>query len=198
VSRTYRRLILGIGVPVALLLSGCSTPQSGAAAVVGDRRIPVSDVQDAYRDITVLVGQDLQATQSDMLTFLIIEPYLTKAAADAGQGISENDAEQVFAEVKDKLPNPSPGALQVARAVAARERLQSNLEPAQLEQLFQGVIAEIKQDKVEVNPRYGGDFDYTQLVIVPGQDDWLRQPPAEPTAPVPGQETPAPEGTPSP
>jgi hypothetical protein len=198
VSRTYRRLILGIGVPVALLLSGCSTPQSGAAAVVGDRRIPVSDVQDAYRDITVLVGQDLQATQSDMLTFLIIEPYLTKAAADAGQGISENDAKQVFAEVKDKLPDPSPGALQVARAVAARERLQSNLEPAQLEQLFQSVIAEIKQDKVEVNPRYGGDFDYTQLVIVPGQDDWLRQPSAEPTAPVPGQETPVPEGTPSP
>ena len=187
VTRTLRRLIVPIAVPVALLVAGCGTPQAGAAAVVGDRRIPVSLVQEAYRDITVLVGQDLQATQADMLTFLIIEPYLAEAAAEAGQGISEDDARQVFAEVEDRLPNPSAGALQVARAVAARERIQTTLEPEQAQQVFESVVAEIREDTVEVNPRYGGDFDYSQLVIVPGQDDWLRQ--SEPTAtqPVPDQ-----------
>src|SRR5688572_18822494 len=82
VTRTLRRLIVAIAVPVALLLGGCGTPQSGAAAVVGDRRISVTEVQEAFRDITVLVGQDGQVTQADMLTFLILEPYLTRAAAD--------------------------------------------------------------------------------------------------------------------
>jgi hypothetical protein len=189
VTRTLRRLIVAIAVPVALLVSGCGTPQAGAAAVVGDRRIPVSTVQEAYRDITVLVGQDLQATQADMLTFLIIEPYLTKAAAEVGQGVSEDDAKQVFAEVKDRLPNPSPGALQVARAVAARERIQSTLEAEQAQQVFESVVAEIRKDKVEVNPRYGGGFDYSQLVIVPGQDDWLQQ-----ATPSPSATQPAPDG----
>jgi hypothetical protein len=188
VTRTLRRLIVAIAVPVALLVSGCGTPQSGAAAVVGDRRIPVSEVQDAYRDITVLVGQDLQATQADMLTFLIIEPYLTRAAAEAGQGISEDDAEMVFAEVKQRLPHPSAGALQVARAVAARERLQQTLQPDQVTAVFDKIIADIRKDNVEVNPRFGGSFDYDQLVIVPGKDDWLRQP-----APSPSASQPAPQ-----
>jgi hypothetical protein len=195
VSSTVRRLTVALAVPAALLLAGCGTPQAGAAAVVGDRRIAVSEVQEAYRDITVLVGQDLQATQADMLTFLIIEPYLTEAAAEAGQGVSEDDARMVFAEVKDRLPNPSPGALQVARAVAARERISSTLEPSQVEQVFGGIIEEIRADEVKVNPRYGGTFDYNQLVIMPGGDDWLRQPepsqPSGPGQPEPGQQPPA-------
>jgi hypothetical protein len=192
VTRTIRRLVVAIAVPVALLVAGCGTPQSGAAAVVGDRRISISEVQDAYRDITVLVGQDLQATQADMLTFLIIEPYLTKAAADAGQGVSEDDAKKVFDEVKERLPEPSPGALLVARAVAARERLQSTLPPDQVQQIFTDVIADIRADGVEVNPRYGGSFDYEQLVIVPGTEDWLRtpQPTASPGEPAPQESVP--------
>jgi hypothetical protein len=194
VTRTLRRLIVAIAVPVALLVSGCGTPQSGAAAVVGDRRIPISEVQDAYRDITVLVGQDLQATQADMLTFLIIEPYLTKAAADAGQGVSPDDAVKVFDEVKERLPNPSQGALLVARAVAARERIQSTLPAAEVQQIFTGIIDELRKDKVEVNPRFGGSFDYNQLVIVPSADDWLRTPKPSASASVPGQGTePAPQ-----
>jgi hypothetical protein len=204
VSRTLRRLIVAIAAPAALLLGACGTPQAGAAAVVGERRIPISEVQDAYRDITVLVGQDLQATQADMLTFLILEPYLTKAAAEAGQGVSEDDAKKVFSEVKDRLPDPSQGGLQVARAVAARERIQTTLEPAQAQQVFEGIVADVRADKVEVNPRFGGTFDYTQLVIVPGKDDWLRQATAgaTPTPSVPadgGQGTqPQPRETPAP
>jgi hypothetical protein len=193
VTRTLRRLVVAIAVPVALLLAGCGTPQSGAAAVVGDRRISITEVQDAYRDITVLVGQDLQATQADMLTFLIIEPYLTKAAADAGQGVSEDDAEKVFDEVRERLPKPSEGALLVARAVAARERLQSTLPPEQVQQIFTDVIAEIRKDGVEVNPRYGGSFDYEQLVIVPGAEDWLRTPKPSASAGQPSPEESVPE-----
>jgi hypothetical protein len=190
VTRTLRRLVVAIAVPVALLVAGCGTPQSGAAAVVGDRRISIAEVQDAYRDITVLVGQDLQATQADMLTFLIIEPYLSKAAADAGQGVSVDDARRVFEQdpsVKERLPNPSEGALLVARAVAAREKLQSTLEPDRVTQIFTGVIAELRKDGVEINPRYGTSFDYEQLVVVPGSEDWLRTP--RPTASA-GEPTP--------
>jgi len=187
VTRTLRRLIVAIAVPVALLVAGCGTPQAGAAAVVGDRRIPISTVQEAYRDITVLVGQDLQATQADMLTFLIIEPYLSAAAAKVGQGVSEDDAMEAFAEVKDRLPDPSPGALQVARAVTARDRIQTTLEPAQAQQVFESVVDEIRAAEVEVNPRFGADFDYSRLVIVPGGDDWLRQPAPSATQPVPGE-----------
>ena len=193
-TRTLRRLVVAIAVPVALLVAGCGTPQSGAAAVVGDRRIPISEVQDAYRDITVLVGQDLQATQADMLTFLILEPFLTKAAADAGQGVSEDDATKVFDEVRERLPNPSPGALLVARAVAARERLQSTLPADQVQRVFEGIIKELQAEKVEINPRYGGSFDYNQLVVVPGSDNWLQTPQPTASGPAPGQSVePAPE-----
>jgi len=38
-----------------------------------------------------------------------------------------------------------------------------------------------------VNPRFGADFDYSRLVIVPGGDDWLRQPAPSATQPVPGE-----------
>jgi len=216
VTRTFRRLVVAIAVPVALLVAGCGTPQSGAAAVVGDRRIPISEVQDAYRDITVLVGQDLQATQADMLTFLIIEPYLSKAAADAGQGVSLDDAKKAFEqdpETAKRVPNPSEGALLVARAVTVRDRLQATLEPAQVTQILTKVVADVRKDGVEVNPRYGSTFDYERLVIVPGSEDWLRTP--KPTAsagePAPQQsvpeegpteslpdETPLPEESPTP
>ena len=217
-TRTLRRLVVAIAVPVALLLvAGCGTPQSGAAAVVGDRRIPIYEVQDAYRDITVLVGQDLQATQADMLTFLIIEPYLTKAAADAGQGVSLDDVRKEAGfedpEVKKRLPHPSHAALLVARAVTVRDRLQGTMEPAQVTQMLTNVVAEVRKAGVKVNPRYGTSFDYERLVIVPGGEDWLRTPkptasagepapqqsvPEEgPTESLPG-ETPLPEESPTP
>lgn len=195
-TRTLRRLVVAVAVPVALLVAGCGTPQSGAAAVVGDRRISISEVQDAYRDITVLVGQDLQATQADMLTFLIIEPFLTKAAADAGQGVSMDDAKKVFEQdpaVAERLPNPSEGALLVARAVAVRERLQSTLEPDRVQQILTDVVAEVREAGVEVNPRYGTSFDYEQLVIVPGTEDWLRTPQPTPSAGEPAPQESLPE-----
>jgi hypothetical protein len=189
VTRTLRRLIVTIAVPVALLVSGCGTPQSGAAAVVGDRRIPVSEVQDAFRDIAVLIGQDGQISQADMLTYLVLEPYLSKAAADAGDGVSMDEAKKQFDEVKDKLPEPSHGALLVARAVVARDKIQAALPADQAQRVFEGIVEQLRAEKVEVNPRFGASFDYGRLVVVQGSENWLRTPEPTASAAAPGQGT---------
>jgi hypothetical protein len=201
VTRTFRRLVVAIALPVALLVAGCGTPQSGAAAVVGDRRIPISEVQDAYRDISLLVGPDTQVSQSDLLTFLIIEPYLTKAAADAGQAVSLDEARKSAFEqdeqIKQKVPDPSEGALLVARAVTVRDKLQATLQPAQVTQILTKVVADVRKDGVEVNPRYGSTFDYERLVIVPGTEDWLRTPKPTASTGEPAPQQSVPEGSPT-
>jgi hypothetical protein len=114
--------------------------------------------------------------------------------------VSVDDAKKVFEQdpsVKERLPNPSEGALLVARAVAAREKLQSTLEPDRVTQIFTDVIAELRKDGVEINPRYGTSFDYEQLVVVPGSEDWLRTPKPTASAGEPAPEQSVPEEGPS-
>ena len=84
-TRTPRRLAaVALALPAALLLAGCGAAQAGAAAVVGDRRIPVTQVQDAHRDVSVLTGPDAGLSQADVLNWLILEPYIVEAAYPLG------------------------------------------------------------------------------------------------------------------
>ncbi|MFI7588710.1 hypothetical protein ACIB24_16695 [Spongisporangium articulatum] len=165
-----------------LVLSGCSGQEAGAAAVVGDRRITIAQVQSAYTDVVPLVGQDAQFTQSDILNWLILEPYLTQEAAHEGKGVSVQDAKLEFTKVEGAPRDPSPAALAVVRAILARGAVFANDKSTEeLTALLNQITGRLKADGVKLNPRYGSSMDYTQANIVKGQPNWLK-PVATPSA----------------
>jgi hypothetical protein len=186
-----------LAVVLALTLSSCGTPQAGAAATVGDRRISVSAVQTAYRDVVSVVGQDAQITQTQILNLLILEPYLIKAAAAQGQGVSPQDARlDIQKGGKVKASSISSAGLGVWRANMAVTALQSDQQPAQVTATFNAIGAELRKAGVHINPRYGGKIDYKTFSIAQETPDWLvtKAPAVQAT---PGA-TPTPEATPTP
>jgi hypothetical protein len=173
---------------LALTLSGCGAREAGAAATVGDRRIPVSDVQSAYQDIVQLVGPDQGITQTQILNLLILEPYLTDAAAALGRGVSDQDARMdVKAAGKPQdAAQMSKAAIEVWRATMANSALQSTDRPrADIDATWAGIGKQLKAAGVHVNPRYGAGIEYKTYTVVPEKRDWLATP--APTAqPTPG------------
>lgn len=178
-TRILRPDVRTIAVPLAaallLAVTGCGASEAGAAAVVGDRRITVAQVQSAYQDILPVVGPDAQLTQSDVLNWLILQPYLVKAAAENNLGISAEDARDQF-RTSDAEPHPSTAALDAVESALAINRLQAGeLSQQKVQQVFTGVIDEIGRAKVHVNPRYGR-YDPTRLVVSATQESWLASP----------------------
>ena len=177
-----------LAVVLALTLSSCDTPEAGPAATVGDRRISVSQVQDAYRDVVPLVGQDQQITQQQILNLLILEPYLTRAAALAGRGVSNQDA---LADIQNtgtaKSAKISSAGLEVWRANLANSALQTSRATDQVQATYTSISAQLKKAGVHVNPRYGSGLDYANLSIVAAKQNWLVTPtPGVTAATVPG------------
>jgi hypothetical protein len=177
-----------VAAVLALTLSSCGTPQVGAAAVVGDRRITVAQVQSAYRDIVPLVGQDQQITQGQILNLLILGPYLTSAASAEGRGISTQDARLDIKSAgsvdADKVSN---SALEVWKANLANSALQTDRTTEQVQATYQAIGVRLKKDGVHVNPRYGAGIDYSNFSLIPEQPDWLVTPkPVASATPTPG------------
>jgi hypothetical protein len=186
-----------LAVVLALLVSGCGTRQSGAAAVVGDRRISVAAVQDAYQDIVPLVGQDQQISQGQILNLLILEPYLTQAAAAQGRGVSAEDARLNMKSAGLEDPSKiSNAALDVWRANLANAALQTDRPAAEIQATYQGIGKQLKSVGVHVNPRYGAGLNYTDFSIVAEKPNWLASS-STPAATAPAEQ-PTPEATPSP
>jgi hypothetical protein len=188
-----------LAVVLALVVSGCATRESGAAAVVGDRRISVASVQEAYQDIVPLVGQDQQISQGQILNLLILEPYLTQAAAAAGRGVSAADARlDMQAAGLDDVSQISAPGLEVWKANLANSQLQKDRPPAEIQATYDGIGKQLKSVGVHINPRYGAGLDFTDFSILPERPNWLASSATPtPTASAPGEE-PTPGATPSP
>jgi hypothetical protein len=179
------RRLLAAPVFVALLLSGCAGREAGAAAVVGDRRITVGEVQSAYQEVTPLVGADAQFTQSVTLNWLILEPYLVAEAAGEGKGVSSQDAKVEFTKVEGAPRNPSAAAVAVVRGILARGVIVNGKDDAQLSVMMAKLAADLKADGVSINPRYGSGLDPTTSAILSTTPDWLVTPKATAPAPTP-------------
>jgi hypothetical protein len=173
-------------VAAGLGLGGCGTPEAGAAAVVGDRRISVSELQQATEDIQKAGGQDLQVSQQRVLTVLILEPYVVDVAARNGVGVSTYEGCMAFASTSTScLPGEttlSDAALLAMRGNAAIGKLQSGLDAARQQKAIQEILTAVERAGVHVNPRYGR-FDPATTAIVPAQENWL----APSAAPTPQQ-----------
>ncbi len=195
----------------ASLLSACGSTQAGAAAVVGDRRISVSDVQSATSDIAAAFpGQDVAPQQ--VLFFLISRPYIVDAAARVNAGVSVGEARTAMkaAITQNAKPatNPGPSGAPAAAPTAGApvpgepsdagvEVFQANtaisnigkLDQAAQKTAVDGIKAALAAARITVNPRYG-TFDTTKLTIVAASQNWMSSPSASGAAvPTDGGQT---------
>jgi hypothetical protein len=181
-----RTLVVATGV--AALLAACGTPQAGAAAVIGGHRISVSDLQSATEDAQAYVdaqtqaqgGQRTAVSQRQVLYLLAALPYIEQLATQSGVGVSQDDAR---AELRAwNVPNPSTAGVQVVQANAALAQLQQ-MGQAKAAQVNASITASLKQDHLQVNPRYGS-FNGSVGRIIPGQPNWLPTPSAAANPPA--------------
>jgi len=173
--RRVGALLAGTAAVLAVTLSGCGTiSQAGAAAVIGDRRISVSDVQDGYNDIVPLVGQDAGVTQAQILNLLILEPYLTDAAADLGLGVSDQDARlSISSSGSVDGDDLSAAGVEVWRANLANTALQTDRSTKEIAATYASIEKELKAADVEINPRYGDGIDYSTFTLTQSTPNWI-------------------------
>ncbi|GAB3245080.1 SurA N-terminal domain-containing protein [Kineosporia babensis] len=215
--RRVGALVAGTAAVLAVTLSGCGSSQAGAAAVIGDRRISVADVQNGYTDILPLVGQDAGVTQAQILNLLILQPYLADAAAGLNRGVSEQDARlDISSSGSIASEDLSEAGVQVWQANLANSALQTDRAADQIAATYADIEQELKSQGVHINPRYGNGIDYSTFTITQSRPDWLEaaQPAAEdpttgqpgagqpgtdqPGAGEPGTEAPVPDASPAP
>jgi hypothetical protein len=169
---------------MATVLSACSAAsEAGTAAIVGDRQIPVSDLQQATRDIQAVLGPDAGITQGDVLYYMIIAPFTTREAAARNVGVSENDVrvweqQTVSSNGSKGVPELSPAGVETMQGALSLQRL-SSLEAAAFQSAYDELGKSLTSAGVRVNPRYGKfdmkQFDAKQVAVVPVTPDWITQ-----------------------
>ncbi len=175
--------------------AGCST-QSGAAAVVEGRSIPVADVHAATEQLSPYLQN---ATPSGVLVLLVAEPVFERVATAHGIGVSDQEAQEVLDQLaappdpaageEGQEPAPADGAgeqpefgaasLDVARLTLLQRKLGEHPDG---QALLDEVTAELAALDVDVNPRFG-EIDFGQGGITPVEHDWLVPAPSATDAP---------------
>jgi len=166
VTRTRIRTLL-VATGVVALMAGCGTPTAGSAAVVGNRRISVSEVQAATVDAQAFVGPQVPVTQRQVLYLLAAADYIFPLADRFQVGVSADDARTAMAAA---VPHASDAGVEVIRANQAllSVRQLGSQQQALADQLItQSLLA----DHFTVNPRYG-TFNAALGRVVPFQPDW--------------------------
>jgi hypothetical protein len=179
---------LAVALAIALVpaLSGCGTTQAGAAAIVGDHRITVSDLQTATTELKRLVQDPTQITQELVLGWLIANPAAVEVATQKGQAVSRDDALRFFSQANFTNPaggtTPSEAAITAVQTAYALQLLAGqDVDPAAAKANVDQVLADLKAEKVTVNPRYG-TFDYAwdaqtqSFTLSPTKVSWLTTP----------------------
>jgi hypothetical protein len=185
---------MAAALPLVPLLSACGATQAGAAAVVGDRRITVDEVQTATEQLKTLVQDPAQITQQLVLGWLIANPYAVQVAGEQGKGVSRSDALTFFRQAhftnSSGGTTPSQAAISAVQTVYALQVLTGqNSDPQTAKKAVDEILADLKAAKVRVSPRYG-TFDYTwddqtqSFTLSPRTEAWLgtpSQPAAQPS-----------------
>ncbi len=187
--RGLRSSALVVAAAVLALLVGCGT-QAGAAAVVGERRITVSDLQQATRQIERYAGGSQRIDQQQVLFYVMATPFLLEAARRASVGVSEDDARRAL---EGRVTDPGPATLDFFRANLAVQRIQG-LGEQQSQRILQRVIQDMNAAKPRVNPRYGA-WDPRTSSITPATQNWIVPSPSP--SPSPGEAEPGAEPSPT-
>lgn len=151
---------------LALGLTACDTNQVGAAAVVGDQRITVSELQEQVREVAAVQSGDatgdqlnLQMTLLDRMIGFKLREHI---AADAGVTITEAQVDDFIADqLRAQAPDGDLTPLMAQNAMTEdtlREVVRVVLTLEEMggqEAYFQAMSAVSEEVGVEVNPRYG-------------------------------------------
>ncbi|GAB3118088.1 SurA N-terminal domain-containing protein [Streptomyces calidiresistens] len=187
----------------APLLTGCAgDTHPGAAAVVGEDRITVSQVQSRVETVReaqrataqgdVLV-EETPALQRQMVGLMIFYSLVEQAAEEAGVQVTNRDVQQERAALEEQLGGPE-GLAEVALVgqglPLAEDQIDEQLRIGLLmagiggegmegtEEAYARLTELAEEIGVEVNPRYG-TWDAQQVNLVDAEVPWLRGP-AEP------------------
>ena len=160
---------LALVVAASLTAAGCGTVSAGSAAVAGDRRVPVGQVQNATAQLADITGPQGAFPQEQVLEYLIIEPWVVDIAAKYGVGVSQDDAlgairrqNPAYDPASNKTPHKTadPETITAARgylALNAIRGVSGALDQAKAQQAVAELQAVAKAAHVEINPRYSGE-----------------------------------------
>lgn len=181
-SRSARRRLVRAAALAGLTvgaLAACGA-QPGAAAVVDGRRIPVTDLDQAMRELGPYFTN---VSSTNLLAVLIQAPIVIDAAEEAGVAVSEDQALELLegaaaAAGTDPVPTFSPASIEIAQFSLAQQELQQLPDAADISaDIGEQVVAL----DIEISPRYGAVGD--DNVIVPVERPWLvTETPADDTA----------------
>ena len=186
-------------VVAAVPLAACSTEQIGAAAVVGDDRITVAELQDQVQDLAESLPDsagatgDQSAAQHAILQRLIQSELLAAVGADEGVEVSDADVDAFIEEqVVAQAPGGDIDALLAQSNLtesSLRDFVRDQLTADQLIQRFGGQeqLLEALTDKadelgVTVSPRYGT----WEGVVLEQSSGSISEPESVPTEPPAG------------
>lgn len=178
-----RTVAASLALAATLALAGCGIGRAGAAALVDDREISVSDVQQAHEDLVAALGASGEAaaalSQQQVLSWLVYEQAITAEASERGVPVSPDDAVRRLAEETGAEPATelSESARAALRSLVAQVRLTTELPPDQAQAAVASLRERMAAADVEVNPRYGR-FDPQVLAVVPEEVPWIAAPQA--------------------
>lgn len=197
----HRRTAVALAVVTGATLSACGPSQLGAAAIVDDQRVTVSQVQRTLKDVRELrerfamptaLGADAARLEVERR---VLDLVFEQAATDLGITITPGDVAQAR-DAEDRSPeeiarlaaenNVSLASLdELYRRFTLEQKISdqvAKLNPgateAQLSAAFaERLVATAKQMQIKINPRYG-TFDPTVGQIAASRPDFLRAPKA--------------------
>ncbi len=198
-ARSYGAALALVG---GLLLSGCTSDQLGAAAVVGGRGVPVSELQTSVRELRAIdPATDTRVAQQRVLESLIASRVLAKLAAQRQVTVTDGQVDQFIGQAATQ----SGGVDGLRRAVASAQNgyiSPSQLRPRARDILLRAALAralvpgddndqqvgarrtaevtrvlaaEAGNLGIAVNPRYGA-WDPAKSVIAPVVSGGLAKP----------------------
>ncbi|WAZ22228.1 SurA N-terminal domain-containing protein [Streptomyces cinnabarinus] len=201
--RRRTALLLSAAIAAAPLLTACGNDaHPGAAAVVGDQRITVSQLENRVNEVRAAqraaVGDEAQYAQAvartgsltrDTLHGMVLDRVLHQAAEDAGVTVSRKEIQQMRSGLEQQAGGAE--ALETAwlqEYGVAPERLDENLR-LQLEaqklaaalgtdtsrpEFWKALSEASEKLDVDLNPRYG-TWDVEKSSRVDAKTPWVRE-----------------------
>ncbi|MFF9277595.1 SurA N-terminal domain-containing protein [Streptomyces griseosporeus] len=201
--RRRTALLLSAAIAAAPLLTACGNDaHPGAAAVVGDQRITVAQLESRVNEVRAAQREAVpdQAQYArvvagtagltrDTLHGMVLDRVLHRAAEDAGVTVTRRDVQQLRSQLEGQVGGAK--ALETAwlqQYGVPPQRLEDNLRlQAEAQKLaaalgtrtdqpaFWAALSKASKELgVEVNPRYGS-WDAQKVGRVDGKTPWVRE-----------------------
>jgi hypothetical protein len=170
VTLPVRRLAAALVLGAALVTAGCGTTEANRAAVVDGRVISETTVQETMAQLNTMEPPLFQEafTPTYTLTTLLRAPVAIDYLADKGFVASESVARQAAAE--RGIDDPGPGTLEVIRFATAISDASGQGAFGDAENIE--LSEALRQQDVEVNPRYG-EFDPDSFAVSVTVPSWV-------------------------